>query len=247
MNKEGDYDRIFAQRSSDYDLAMQQFPNARNREFERLFDHVDLSKIKNLADIPSGGGYLGKFLPSTCKIEAYEPCSDFNANQAHTFDVGLDDIVLPKQSFDAVVCLAAIHHVHNKAKFVSNLYRAVKPAGYLLIADVFAENPIGEFLDHFAGKHNGTGHDGVYIGEDAIRNIITPLGASIINIEQKACHWQFGSEQEMLDFCRLLFGLRNVSDIQLRGALDEYVKVSISEHTVSLEWELIYHTIQKPA
>ena len=246
MPNNSEYDRIFKQRSSDYDLAMQRFPNARDQEFLRLFDHIDLSNISTMADLPSGGGYLGKFLPDTCKIEAYEPCSDFNANQAHTFDVGLDDVVLPESGFDAVVCLAAIHHVQNKTKFVTNLFNAVRPGGYLLLADVWAENPISSFLDDFAGKHNGTGHNGIYLGKATIHNIIEPLGASIVNIEQKNCPWQFASIQEMLDFCRLLFGLRKVSDDDLLNALESLVHYTTTEHGVSLEWQLLYHTINRP-
>ena len=247
MNEKSEYELIFDQRSKDYDLAMQRFPSARDQEFLRLFDHVDLNHIKTLADLPSGGGYLNKFVPTSCKVEAYEPCSEFNANQAHATDVGLDNIILPANHYDAVVCLAAIHHVKNKAYFVTNIYNALKPGGYLLLGDVFADNPINQFLDNFAGKHNGTGHSGMYLGASTIRDILAPLGASIINIEEKACPWLFNTNQDMLDFCRLLFGLQDISDDVLLDALQNHLDISKTDNGVSLGWKLIYHTAQKPA
>jgi SAM-dependent methyltransferase len=241
-----EYELIFEQRGQEYDAAMQRFPLARKAEFERLFDEVDFSSIKHLADIPSGGGYLRAFAPEHCEIDYIEPCGDFRPDNAHQVDVGLDEIVLPIEAYDLIVCLAAIHHVKAKRVFLNNMYKALKPGAYLCIGDVLRESPIANFLDHFAGKHNGTGHAGRYLEIDTVPDILEPGGSVILTNEEKRCSWRFSDEADMLAFCRLLFGLKNLGNQDLLRALEEYVGVLRLEDGVALDWRLLYVTVKKP-
>jgi SAM-dependent methyltransferase len=241
-----EYELIFEQRGQEYDAAMQRFPLARKKEFARLFEEVDFRSIKHLADIPSGGGYLKAFVPGHCEIDYIEPCGDFRADNAHQFDVGLDEIVLPTEAYDLIVCLAAIHHVRAKTVFLSNMYDALKPGAYFCIGDVLKESSIAGFLDHFAGKHNGTGHAGRYLEMNTVPDILEPLGGEILSCEEKRCSWLFNNEADMLVFCRLLFGLKNLDNQDLLRALDEYVGVLRLENGVALDWRLLYVTVKKP-
>jgi len=241
-----EYEKIFEQRGSDYDLAMQRFPNARDAEFSSLFDGIDITPVKQIADIPSGGGYLSAFVPQDCYIDAIEPCGEFHPENAHQLDVGLDQIVLSAQTYDLIVCLAAIHHIEAKSVFLASLYKALKPGAYLCIADVPRGSSIGEFLDDFAGKHNGTGHSGMYLETNTVPDILQPLGAEILCCEEKPCPWFFDNESDMLAFCRLLFGLKAVGEQDLLKALDDYVGFSRVDKGISLNWRLLYLTVRKP-
>ena len=63
-----DYRVIFQERAKDYHFAMQQFPNVRSNEFDRLIMSTDFSTIHTILDVPAGGGYLKKFVPSGVNV-----------------------------------------------------------------------------------------------------------------------------------------------------------------------------------
>jgi SAM-dependent methyltransferase len=240
------YNDIFKQRGHLYDQAMKKYSYARDHEFTQLFTYVDFTNIINIADIPSGGSYLTRFLPSNCQIDAIEPCDSLSHTPSQHSNHLLENISLPTHHYDLVVCLAAIHHISNKQLFIGSLYNALKNNGYLCIADVAHNNTINVFLDEFAGRHNGTGHSGEYIDSSTITGIIEPLGGVILSNKEIPCPWVFSDEESMLDFCKLLFGLKNISDEELLQALNHYVGISYNESTVQLQWQLLYATIKKP-
>lgn len=57
------YEDIFKERARQYHYAMATYPNARNEEFVALFKGLaPFSENENIADLPSGGGYLSQYL-----------------------------------------------------------------------------------------------------------------------------------------------------------------------------------------
>jgi cyclopropane fatty-acyl-phospholipid synthase-like methyltransferase len=239
-----EYQQIFKARGSRYDRAMQQFPEARDREFSNLLDQVNLDTISRVADIPSGGGYLQRHLPATVKIDSYEPCREFKTHH-HGSPIDLENLVLAVDSYDLIVSLAAIHHVSDKARFIERCYEGLKPNGYLCLGDVPANHSISLFLDNFAGRHNGTGHSGDYLTVDQVETIARAQGFSVLESEVKPCPWLFSTQQDMVDFCIGLFSLSKVSSGELLDALDRYVCIAVTPHQVSLNWELLYISLQK--
>ena len=56
------YQAIFNLRANTYHQAMTQWPHARQKEFEIALSFCDLSDNHCIVDIPSGGGYLSKYI-----------------------------------------------------------------------------------------------------------------------------------------------------------------------------------------
>jgi len=239
-----EYELIFEQRGISYDTAMQRYPYARDAEFRALFSEVDCSAVRKVADIPSGGGYLTRFLPLDCDIDCFEPCDTFKSHHG-TRLIDLEQIPLPSNEYDVVVNLAAIHHIDNKQHFISSLFNSLKPNGYLCIGDIMAESNIAQFLDNFAGKHNGTGHKGRFLTLRSIGDIALPSDYRLVENKSKPCEWIFDDEVALLDFCRLLFGLYDISDMTLFTALRDIVGISYRDNKVRLLWHLLYVTIRK--
>ncbi len=241
-----DYEEIFEQRGQSYDLAMKRFPEARDQEFIRLFDLVRPDRFSTLLDVPSGGGYLRKFLPDTCDLVEFEPCEKFLQGQTHIItETGLEELILPGNRYDAIVCLAAIHHVKNKAHFLSQCYQALKPGGIFVLGDVNQTSLIAQFLDDFAGLHNGTGHQGYYLGRHEAASLAGNCGFVVTEVEEKPCPWVFDSQSAMLEFCRLLFGLQSVSDDTLIQQLEKFIGIKINPRSIELNWHLLYLTAVK--
>lgn len=240
-----EYRRIFNQRGHQYDDAMLMYPNARNAEFLSLFDGIDLTSIQTLLDVPAGTGYLQRLLPEHIVVTELDPSEGFlgRARDVRQFD---EDFGVVANAFDCVTCLAALHHVHPKEPFLAQCIRALKPGGLLLIGDVKDASPEAEFLDGFAGKHNGTGHQGFYLAADE-PSLQAMLGqdAKIQNVEYRPTPWQFPTRQALAEFCISLFGMSDVSASQVLAELDRTVGIIESAGTVRLNWHLLYVTARK--
>ena len=240
-----DYLAIFEKRGQSYDRAMQTCPAARDAEFLRLLDNIDTAAARCILDVPSGGGYLAKFFPPTAEIHSLEPCREFTPKLPHlTSDIDLETLSLQADTYDLVVCLAAIHHVKNKAAFFAQCHAALQPGGRFCIGDISRSNPIAAFLDGFAGAHNGTGHNGYYLTPEDTRALAASTGFTVFEIAEKDCPWAFTSQAAMLDFCRLLFGL-TVSDDALLQALDTHIGTSEHQGTTRLHWKMLNATLHK--
>lgn len=239
-----EYHDIFIRRGLSYHAAMCRYPQARNSEFTHLFSKIDFSTVKSVADIPAGGGYLKPFLPADCTLDYFEPCDTFQSSNSKTF-IDLEQPDLTDNAYDLIVNLAAIHHIKNKQQFISALFNALKPQGYLCIADVVQDSAIAYFLDNIAGKYNGTGHQGDYLTNQTISTINFSSKYTLLENKIKNCAWAFETEEFLVDFCRLLFGIKTISDSDLLTALNEKIGVDYKNNKVYLRWELIYIALQK--
>lgn len=228
-----DYARIFDQRGGPYHAAMRAHPHARVAEFAQVFASRPLVAGQSLLDVPAGGGYLGRYLGPHVSVTPLEFTDGFSEDvpvvaQASAWPVG---------TFDHVVCLAALHHIPDRAGFAARLRAHVAPGGTLHVADVDAGSSICAFLDGFVGLYNGTGHAGVYLGADVEW---LAAGHRVTRNAELACPWVFASRTEMVDFCMGLFGLQGCTGDGLLDALQRDVGVEESDAGTRLNWRLRY-------
>lgn len=229
-----EYKDIFRHRGKSYDLAMKKYPNARNKEFEQVFYKVPLRKNEIILDVPALGGYLKKY----CLLDTTVLFLDFSQS------INNIDVVSPYEKWnipevDRIVCLAAIHHVQNLNSFLENLCQHVKKNGYIHIADVSKYSKISKFLDDFVGPNTSTGeHKGNYYDW---KKINFPKNLHVVDIEERGCPWVFKSKPEMIEYCKLLFDIRNVNDKEILNALKEYVGIEKNQ----IDWRLTYIDLQK--
>ena len=228
-----EYKEIFRHRGESYDLAMKKYPDARNKEFEQLFYKIPLRDNETILDVPALGGYLKKYcLPNNNVIFL-----DFSQS------INGIDVVSPYEKWnisdvDRVVCLAAIHHIKDLYSFLQNLSLHVKNNGYIHIADVSINSQISKFLDDFVGPHTSTKeHKGKYYDWN---KVIFPKKIKIVSIEERPCPWAFESESEMVEYCRLLFDLREVNYDEILLALKKYVGIENNQ----INWHLTYVDLQ---
>ena len=65
---------------------MQCCPDARQQEFAQAVDAARLTSGMVVADVPAGGGYLQRYLPSGCHWLGHEPCASFTNHGTLTGD-----------------------------------------------------------------------------------------------------------------------------------------------------------------
>jgi hypothetical protein len=227
-----DYNSIFRHRGQSYDLAMKNYPNARDQEFQSLFNRHPIKNNEKILDIPSLGGYLKKY----CLEDTDVLSLDFSES------INNISVVSPYEKWnilvDRIVCLASIHHIQKLDTFLDNLSLHIKEGGFIHLADVSLGSNISLFLDEFVGEYTSTGeHKGLYYNWD---NIKFPTRLSVLSISDVECPWIFQSKDHMVNFCRLLFDLQNISDQQILDGLEKYVGYEETNNKVFLKWHLTY-------
>lgn len=241
------YTDIFNHRGHAYHAAMQQFPRARDAEFEYLFSGLDIEQFQHVLDCPAGGGYLAHYLAPGTQITAIDPSDGFIASSPSVAKIDLHQLKLDNTTFDAVVCLAALHHIEPKSSFIRSLINVTRPGGYLCIGDVLHGSKEAQFLDNFVGSFNQTGHQGAFLSADDVQLAAYAHGlATLKRVEHVACPWQFSNQDEMVYFCRHLFGMVDVENDALLDALHTQIGVSQNINSVQLDWRLLYVTYMVP-
>ena len=231
-----EYNSIFRHRGQSYDLAMKNYPNARDKEFQSLFNRHPIKNNEIILDIPSLGGYLKKY----CLEDSSVLSLDFSES------INNISVVSPYEKWnilvDRIVCLASIHHIEKLDIFLDNLSLHIKNKGFIHLADVSLDSNISFFLDEFVGKYTSTGeHKGLYYNWN---NISFPKHLSVLSISDIKCPWIFNSVTDMIDYCRLLFDLRNISDKEILEGLVKYVGYEKVNNNISLNWHLTYIDLQ---
>lgn len=234
MTEETDYEKIFRHRGASYHKAMVDFPGVRSQEFQNLFRNYPLRENELIIDCPALGGYLQDNLTVPVRVESLDFCPQ---GEEVKFIKDLDLL----EKADRVVCLASSHHINNLGSFVSQLTSFLKPGGLFHLADVGHDSLIRYFLDDFVGKWTSTGHSGIW--RSLSKDYLSNLGEGLVPtaIGERSCPWRFQNQEQMLIFCRLLFGLDlNPSDRQIMQALSQYVGFSSYEKGFTIMWKLTH-------
>lgn len=208
------YGANFAERGAGYDDAMTSQPRARDEEFGFVVGLTGVRPSDRVIDIPSGGGYLARYLPAGVDYVAVECSSSFAARGSErgltVVEGDLDGTFLPARCADVVVSVAGVHHEDDPVALLDSWRRLLRPGGRLVVADVAADSAVASFLDDYVGKHNGIGHVGRYLPPDMERRA-RDTGYVDVRIVDGAYHWWFPDEEALGRFCIALFGLERVA------------------------------------
>ncbi len=247
MMFEESYKDIFEKRGKEYDLAMQKYKNARDEEFKNIIKIADLKEKNIIIDIPAGGCYLSWYLPENIEYIPVETTKTFsnlckkNINKTPIVVENIYQLPLKDESIDRVISLAGIHHLKDKEKewFYMEVYRILKKRGIFVLADVFENTPTAKFLNEFVDKYNPMGHKGIFLNKKT-PEILSKIGFKIEKEEIINYHWKFGTEKEMIDFVKLLFGVFSADEKTLLKGIKEYVGYSVKKSEVLFNWQLFF-------
>ncbi|MBI1181941.1 MAG: methyltransferase domain-containing protein [Alphaproteobacteria bacterium] len=238
------YEVLFEFRGASYDRAMRLFPDARREEFLLPIGRSNLPPGATVADVPSHGGYLARYLPRGCRWLGHEPCAVFGHGAAGD-DRGLLPLPWEDDAVDAALSVAGVHHVEDKVSLFRELARVVRPGGRFVLADVHEASDAARFLDGWVDAHNSTGHDGLFLGEHTLDELAR-AGWRVLSAERVGYHWRFASLEDMGEFCHGLFDLRASTPEETVRAIDEELGIDRLEDGVGMRWEL-YMVVAEPA
>ncbi len=234
------YAKIFEHRAGEYHSAMADWPDARDAEF--LSAVAPLHDVPDglLCDIPSGGGYLARYLRPGLRYLAVEPASGFFAPGDDPIDRIISDfgnVALADRSVDYIVSLAGLHHEPDLARAFGEMRRIIRPGGRIVISDAAAGTPPAIFLNGFVARYNPQGHDGRFFDEGT-PELLEAAGLRVIEDAMTIVPWTFESRRDAGAFCSRLFGLRDVDAETVADALDEEIGFDEAPGQVHLKWIL---------
>lgn len=208
------YDAIFNQRGDAYHQAMKLVPDARRREFRVALDHLKFETGDVVCDLPSGGGYLAKYLPAErdLRLIAVDPSEGFAKQwtdiQVESYLAPLHALPLSDNAVDVMVSIAGLHHVDDRPAVFREMRRVLRPEGQLCILEVAEGSPTDTFLNGFVDTYSSMGHRGHFVDE-GFRNDLESAGFRFTTDELCRYTWDFPDESHMAEFVRLIFGLDN--------------------------------------
>jgi len=229
------YEAIFRQRGAAYAQAMARWPDARREEFDLVVRSAGFATGQVALDVPAGGGYLRRYLPSGVTWRGHEPCASFFDDDAT--DQPLLPLPCGDGSADAALSVAGVHHLDDRGPLYRELARVLRPGGRFVLADVHEEAPVGRFLDEFVGAHNSTGHRGNYLS-GADLGLLADCGFRVLRAGREPFAWQFPDRRAMGEFCRLLFDMRDITAEAVTEGIEARLGTDTRNGGVGMRWEL---------
>jgi len=245
------YKEIFTKRGASYHEAMTRWPDARRQEFLNVIQHIQLDQVERIADIPSGGGYCGRYVPQHVELFTVDESPAFIAettvrDNTHAICAPIHQTGIDTSSIDGVWSIAGLHHVDDKIPFFKEVHRILKPGGTFTVADAAQGSTTAEFLDSFVSSRNSSGHTGRYLTPENLEELAA-TGFEIESSQNSNYPWVFDTPLDMAEFCRLLFGLDLVSDLeQLQQDMRDTLKVEVAQNSTHLQWSLFTIVARKP-
>jgi SAM-dependent methyltransferase len=245
-----EYGDIFEQRGHRYHAAMCACPHARDAELEAAVAWSDLRAGQVLCDVPSGAGYLRRFVDARVTVVHVETSAVFaRLGRAQAAPVALGTMYhLPLRTAgaDRVLSLAALHHVADKRRFYREAFRILRPGGALCIGDAGAGSPVACFLNGFVHAHNSMGHEGRFIGPEIAADL-EAAGFRIDRAADVAVPWRFRSPEEMVEFVQALFGLDRATPAQILQGVSDQLGWDRTDDGCQLRWALRFVRATRPS
>jgi ubiquinone/menaquinone biosynthesis C-methylase UbiE len=240
--------------------ALTEYPNARRDCLGLMRRHLEPSAGEHVLGFGEGSGFfcraIAEAVGATGKYVITEPSPELFCHIAqdvldlpHVFTeiTAVEDIDVPKGSFDKAWACGAFHHCANQTEAIARIFRALKPGGRMVIFDIFAGTPLARHFDTCVARYCETGHEVKFLSDEFARTLCFLAGfdeakVEIVNIPHRLC---FASEWDMGNFILKMHAMT-----RLTGTTEERIAktiTSLKEHlTVEREGDTwVLHFDQK--
>ena len=247
------YQEIFDQRGELYNQAHILAPYARKFEGQAMLKWLEPQQGQTIIVTAAGGGFDAKLIEeligTDSRIVCVEPSKQFASFIPEHFDVinsALDDICLPDCCADAVLNLAALHHIPDRTQVFDEWTRLLKPGGRMVLGDVDINEANAGFLNIAVNKFTPGGHEGIFLDAGELTTEFEKRKFSALKEGLESYTWAFDTEEIMVQFSRLLFGMVKGSREDVANAIRKHLGVTLGEAgSTSYPWSLRFFSAVK--
>ncbi len=243
----------FARRHAHFAAANASHPDARRAERDHLLDLIDPRPGARICDLQSASGFVARGIRErwgeTVQVVSVEPSPSLARTLPpadRPVNASLEALPLVGECTDFVVSLAGTHHSPDLASIAREAWRVLRPGGVCALCEVERGTPMDRWLNEFVDSWTSDGHDGHFVAPGELSEALHAAGFVGVREERAAVPWRFSSVEEMVTFCRTLFGLgRATPEVVLEG-IHKHLELDERESLVVLEWSLLYARAERP-
>jgi SAM-dependent methyltransferase len=232
---------------------MAEYAGVRRAELDRLCAQVSLPEQGTLLDLQAAGGFVADAIAdrSGGRIHCVcvEPSAALRARLAPRHTIYADETddlrSVADASIDVALGLAGLHHSRSVSRTLAEVFRVLVPGGQFGLCDVAPASAVARWLNEFVNEHNPHGHDGRFIAQTRIAELLRETGYTDVHTSVESVPWHFPRDADLLRFFEGLFGLQCDEQTIARG-IATYFDVDRSGDGVTVGWELIYAQARKP-
>lgn len=248
------YKEIFDVRAMQYHFAMKLCCDAREQEFLNSIaivqNYKTFNKNDKIIDIPAGGCYLKKYLPQEVQYIAFEESESFIKQTKYDQNIQVEYFAnnlltnLESNSVDFVFSIAGLHHNPNLLKLFQEIARVLHNKGLAIIADVGKDSNQDYFLNQFVDQNSSFKHKGIFLDDSTIKEL-QQANLEVVTDQNSQYYWQFADENNMVQFCKNLFGIDQATDDEILKAIKSYLGVKYEKDKLLMNWSLRNIVIKK--
>lgn len=244
------YNNAFTNRINDYIYAIERYPHVLSEEFENIINELDLQENDILLNIDGVASPIHKYIENK-SINIYYKVIDSNIDFCKYYELvpfNYNQIPYLDNSIDKIIINASLHHVSIKDRLIlyKEVYRILKKNGIFLVNDVINYSKEAYWLNTIVDKYNPNGHNGNFF-DMYDKPYFESIGFQVI-VKRKKYKWYFYSKEEVIDFIKKLFYLKNIeNDIFLYELIEKNLELKYNheEKIYYFHWTLIYFICTK--
>jgi arsenite methyltransferase len=239
-------------RSKLYKEALEDYPNARLQDIEVMNELLKPKKGETILEIGAGSGFFSKYLseilgnegrlivsdPSSAQLAAI---NDLEKGNIRVLKRGAEEIVLEKNSVDAIWSFGAMHHCFRKEEAMGKFSKVLKNGGRIVICDVFTGSKLAKHFNEKVDRYCITGHKVEFWTDKMIQTLFEEFYSDTphsLEIKPLNIRWLFDTKEEIGDFLYKIHGMTGTTpEVCLKGA-EEILGIEKVRGKYELNWPM---------
>ncbi|MGB9774423.1 MAG: class I SAM-dependent methyltransferase [Bacteroidota bacterium] len=173
--------------------------NERPVEYAFVFKHLGRIYPRSILDVGTGESALphllrscGALVTAVDNVRDYWPQGMFNRHY-HIIDDDITNPRLIRDTFDLITCISVLEHIKQSDVAVSNMFKLLNPAGYLILTFPYTESNYIENVYRLPDSRYG--QDFAFVCQSYSRNELDRWLSRNNGIVRDQEYWQFWEGQ----------------------------------------------------
>lgn len=206
-------------RSKLYKEALQEYPKAREMDFEIMKTFLNPQKNETILEVWAWSGFFSWNIADNCKkLYVSDPSKDqlqeiknLNKSNIRAIQWWAEELNLPENSIDSIWSFWAIHHCLNKTQAFQNFQKILKPWGKLIIVDVLSGSDLASHFDDKVAKYCISWHEVSFLSNEYFDSLCFSSWLKNIWNHDWDVKWKFKQEEDIWNFLYKLHAMTKTS------------------------------------